>query len=458
MQPLGPPANVTLDRTRAGGLPAWLAALSPGGTERPSPDEARAFDQHRLAVSARIWPRLGLLLSAAALVWWPLDLVVFADDLRARAVFAVFRAVIIAVNLVLSVIGPRQQRLYPYGVPILSALVALEVAWAGLCMHAAGDGDPAWFGFFYLAPVFTVLILAPLGQRILAACLVSASAWLSFHLAGPTLPAGAAVAASQMGFATLVATALGHWLYQAIESQFVLRRRLDQEHQALGALTAELEDRVAVQTADLLALSPRAQRSRVDERRRVGQDLHDDLGQELTALGLRLESLGRGGGALDPAELAPVQELVTQARESLSRILDDLQPRLLDELGMEDAVRQLVDECCTVAELGWALDVRPVALPVSDAVALVVFRVVQEGLHNVVRHVRARSVRVSIAQEDRSLVLVLADDGVGVPPAEGKGRGCPIIRSRCAELGGTATWLSGPGTTLRVCLPLGACP
>lgn len=456
-----PDARISGERrvSRVRRLLDWLAVAGPTGESAATPDEVAAFDVHRLAFSVRVWARLGLLLAAAAAIWWPLDLVVLADDPHVRRTFAVFRVGIIVTTVALSLVGPRLVSLYRFAVPLLGLTIAAEVGWAGACMGVASRGDPSWFGFFYLAPLFTVPLLAPLRQRVVVAAGVSTVAWGAFHLAVPSLApitVATATSASQLVFATLIAIALGHWVYEALENQFMLRGRLESKRVVLQELAATLEARVAAQGADLLALSQQAQRARVEERRRIGRDLHDDLGQELTALALLVENLADDGADAVP----PLRAVVTRARESLSRLLDGVRPRLLDELGFEDAARELLRERCEASGLRWSVRVHHVSRSVGRSQALTLFRVLQEALHNVVRHAEASEVRLAVLQEADMLVLELADDGVGVRLGAHAGRGLSIIRERCAELGGDAVWSSpnGHGTTLRARLPLGREP
>lgn len=455
------PSSSSSQRSAAslgGRLWDWLVGPAPTVAEAarlPGVDELRAVDEALFLATTRMWPRLGLLLAAGALAWWPADLLLFADDPHAQRVFAVFRLGIIVPNVIMALVGPLLRPLFPYWVPLLSLVVIAEVAWAGACMRVASHGDPAWFGLFYLAPFFTILLLVPLAQRVVVATLVSIAAWCGFHLGGAAWPHLAAMGASQLGFTTVLAIALGHWFYGALRTQLLLRGRLATQHEVLAGLTATLEARVAAQGADLLALSRRAWRARVEERRRVGRDLHDDLGQELTALALLVETLDAGDDARSAAVAQPLRAITARARESLSRVLDDLRPRLLDEVGMEDAVRELVRERCEAAGLQCRVEVGAVALPVREAVAVAAFRVVQEGLNNVLRHANARRVRLSIEQDGTDLVVILSDDGQGMRSETTTGHGLEIIRERCAALGGDAVWTGDAGTTLRAWLPLG---
>lgn len=422
---------------------------------QPTRSERESFERFRTAVAARIWPRLGLLLAGAALLWWPLDLVLFGNDPHKLTVFAWFRLVLVLVNPVLAYAGHRWGPTASNSVGLIGAIIAVEVGWAAACMSYASHGDPAWFAFFYLAPMFTVLLQATLVWRLVLASVVSATGWVAFHLLPATLPDGALLAASFLLFTTLLAVALGHWHHGLLQTQFLLRRRLDQERAALASLTKELEARVAAQTGDLRALTRRAQRARVEERQRVGRDLHDELGQELAALSLLIETMDGGEPGAEHAAAAPLRSVVTRARGSLRRVLDDLRPRLLDELGMEDAVRELVRERCEAAGLAWTVEVERVDRPVTEALAVAVFRVIQEGLNNVLRHGEARSVHLRLAQEGPLFVLDLHDDGKGFVPGAGVGRGLSIIRERCEALGGEARWRNNGGTSLRATFALG---
>jgi signal transduction histidine kinase len=198
--------------------------------------------------------------------------------------------------------------------------------------------------------------------------------------------------------------------------------------------------------------------SREEERRRLRHDLHDDLGPGLAATAMQLEAAAelvprdphRAATMLDRAA-AYLRGSVAEVR----RIVDDLQPAALSDLGLAGAVRahaaRLADGGIeVVVDTDGDLDGLPAAAEVAA------FRIVGEALTNVARHAHACRVHVVLAHRDGALHLCVADDGVGVRPGARTGVGLGSMHQRAAELGGSCTVTGGPGTTVRAVLPAGA--
>ena len=197
--------------------------------------------------------------------------------------------------------------------------------------------------------------------------------------------------------------------------------------------------------------------SREEERRRLRHDLHDDLGPGLAATAMQLEAAAellppdaaRAGAMLDEAA-AYLRGTVAEVR----RIVDDLRPAALGDLGLVGAVRahaaRLVDGGIDVT-----VDAPDDLGPLSAAAEVAAFRIVGEAMTNVARHARASRVRVTIAHRGGALELCIEDDGVGVRPGTPTGVGLGSMHQRAAELGGTCEVSGGPGTTVRAVLPAG---
>ncbi|MBA2454768.1 MAG: GAF domain-containing sensor histidine kinase, partial [Chloroflexia bacterium] len=204
---------------------------------------------------------------------------------------------------------------------------------------------------------------------------------------------------------------------QAVQLTIALRASLDELRRSRGRLVMAQEE----------------------ERRRIQRDLHDGLGPTLASMRPRLE------GCLDLAQdIAPslvgdlerLDELVGQASVDIRRLVYDLRPPALDQLGLEAALRQYVERfgretsirVCFTA--GYDL-----SIPAAAEVALL--RIVQEALVNVQKHARATQVIVSLSRQDASLLLEIRDDGVGMPVERSTGTGLGSMRERAELLGGT---------------------
>lgn len=193
--------------------------------------------------------------------------------------------------------------------------------------------------------------------------------------------------------------------------------------------------------------------AREEERRRLRRELHDDLGPALSGLALSAAAVAKRADGVDAPLAESARELqhdigdvVTRARE----ISHGLRPAILDDLGLESAIRE---------RLGGVEDVR-FAVEVDGrlpaAVDLAALRIVQEAVTNARRHARATSTTVRIALVDAELRIDVVDDGVGVPRTVTPGLGLRSIRERAAELGGHArvTRRAGGGTAVSVRLPV----
>lgn len=227
------------------------------------------------------------------------------------------------------------------------------------------------------------------------------------------------------------------------------------------ATLTELASYVAV-VVHALQLSDDLQRSREqivvareEERRRLRRDLHDGLGPELAAIALELETvrdLADGPGTPAGAKAESLRTHVREVVSDVRRIVDDLRPPMLDDLGLAAAVEQ---QARRLSSPDLPVDVAVADLPpLSAAVELAVLRIAGEAMTNAVRHSGARHARVAVGWADGLVELVVADDGRGFDsPADGVGLGS--MRERALELGGSCTVESAPGrgTTVRALLP-----
>ncbi|MCB9538922.1 MAG: hypothetical protein H6704_22065 [Myxococcales bacterium] len=206
---------------------------------------------------------------------------------------------------------------------------------------------------------------------------------------------------------------------------------------ALVDANAGLEARVAARTAELRALGGRLVSVQEEERARISRDLHDELGQTLTGLRLRLTAiearLGDPVGAA--AQVEQAMAAVDGAVEDVRRLAHNLRPPALDALGLATALRGHAERWAETAGLALEVDLAPVEPPAD--VAEVLFRVGQEALTNVARHADASRVRLVLDAADDGWRLVIEDDGRGLEQdASGGGLGLVGARERVEGLGG----------------------
>jgi two-component system, NarL family, sensor histidine kinase UhpB len=192
------------------------------------------------------------------------------------------------------------------------------------------------------------------------------------------------------------------------------------------------------------------------ERRRLARELHDEIGQNLTALSMRL---ARIAGDADPSVAAQVEEArgaTLRTVEDVRRLAHRLRPVALDELGLAAALATLCTEMSHSTGLPIERDLPSDLPPLAPEVETVLYRVTQESLTNVVRHAGARSAEVSLTvAPDGDLVLSVRDDGDGMPSAGAMNGGIRGMRERALLVGGELDVRSrrGAGTTVTLHLP-----
>jgi PAS domain S-box-containing protein len=210
----------------------------------------------------------------------------------------------------------------------------------------------------------------------------------------------------------------------------------------------------------LTLLSHKVLMAQEEERARLSRDLHDELGQLLTAQHLELDWLrGRMKPIAqdDPIGFDNALKLVEEATSELRRICKGLRPPLLDDLGIEPAITLLVDDFR--ARTSMAVDLN-VLIPEDDEDvaaedALCVYRVLQESLTNVSRHSRARHVSISLAMKPVELMLSVFDDGMGFEMSDehhDRGSGITGMHERAHLVGGSIDVRSTPSGGTRVVL------
>jgi len=227
----------------------------------------------------------------------------------------------------------------------------------------------------------------------------------------------------------------------------------DAEVAALAAAFNEMLDRLEGERRDS---GRRALAAQEAERRRIARELHDEIGQLLTGLLLRSETLARRV----PEELRPdvegLREASREAAEEVRTIARRLRPEALDELGLQSALLALCTAVSTDA--GVTVERRlERELPLTAEEELVIYRVAQEALTNVVRHSGAETVRVWLgADGDAGVLLSVRDDGRGLPPdAEWRSTGIRGMRERALLVGARLEFrtVEPHGTEVRLHLP-----
>lgn len=199
------------------------------------------------------------------------------------------------------------------------------------------------------------------------------------------------------------------------------------------------------------------------ERHRIARDLHDHLGQQMTVLRLRIETLTEKTNGSLRTDIDEIRQIAFEIDKDIGFLSWELRPTELSDLGLEDAASSFVREWSThygiAASFEGNLDRSGVRL--SEEFETNLYRVLQEGLNNTLKHANAKQVNVLLHVRGRHIVLMIEDDGVGfakpdaTEPASKGGRGLIGMRERAALLKGVLEVETGPGrgTTILVRIP-----
>ncbi|HVW17894.1 MAG TPA: sensor histidine kinase [Solirubrobacteraceae bacterium] len=196
-----------------------------------------------------------------------------------------------------------------------------------------------------------------------------------------------------------------------------------------------------------------------EERARVARELHDEIGQVFTGMILRIESVAARAPADLRDDLAALTEAARGGATTVRDIAARLRPDVLDDLGLQRALSTLASTIGEQARIVVDRDLQPVA-GLDDQAELVVYRVAQEALTNVVRHAHATSAALSLRREGDEAVLRVCDDGAGLPATAALGRssrGIRGMRERAMLVSGRLALgaRDGGGTEVVLRVPLG---
>jgi signal transduction histidine kinase len=241
-------------------------------------------------------------------------------------------------------------------------------------------------------------------------------------------------------------------VYAAAGSGLLIRkevRAMDDEHlhrelQSLSGLCGYLQDR-----------SER-------DRNSIANQLHDEIGGLLVAARLNVAWIEQRLPSEDPQVIEHFKRLHDALRHGVEvkrRIVEDLRPTLLDNIGLYSALRWQMSKTCEPAKLAYTEHYPEEELPLIPEAAIIVYRVMEEAISNLIRHAGARNAHLLVQETSEALRLALQDDGIGMTPVQRQGAdtfGIASMNYRAARLGGRLHWLEQPerGTELLVEFPL----
>jgi PAS domain S-box-containing protein len=225
----------------------------------------------------------------------------------------------------------------------------------------------------------------------------------------------------------------------------------------VGACIDVTEQKAA--EAALRALTRRLVEAEETERRRIARELHDRVGQNLSALNINLDIL-LGKLRDEPARrrLEDSLKLVDATLQSIENVMADLRPALLDEYGLAAALAWYGEEYAQRTGIRVGVEAGEAGAGLRPEAAVALFRIAQEALNNAAKHSSAKRITVGLEEKGGELVLSVSDDGKGFDPASApRGRwGMTTMRERAEAAGGrlSVDSSSGQGTTVRAAVPL----
>lgn len=228
-----------------------------------------------------------------------------------------------------------------------------------------------------------------------------------------------------------------------------------------AARLQQAETTLEQQNSELKELYQSLVTLREEERHRLARELHDDLGQRVTAIRMDLdwvEARLPPATPLLPDKMALVSVQIDDLTDSIRRITDDMRPGMLDTLGLVAALRNYVEKFSAQRGIACELTASDEEIEAQDNAGIGIFRIVQEALNNVQKHAKATRVRVDLQRSDDSITLVIEDNGIGLPETEQGGRtglGVRGMKERIAILNGrfSITSRTGQGVRIAVVIP-----
>ena len=256
------------------------------------------------------------------------------------------------------------------------------------------------------------------------------------------------------------------FVHQRLRVERLLKQvneKLEQRVEERTAVLAASREAIEQNEEQLHTLTGRILTAQEEERRRIAQDLHDDVNQRLALLMLDMQRIDR---RLDSG-MAEVQQAVRNVLKGLEDLSDDVRymayrfhPSILDDLGLKAALQRLLDDFSSRAGVKTLFVHQPFDHSLEKTAATALYRVVQECLSNIARHAEAKRVEVEVTVEDEGMVVVVRDDGMGFDQRAlhrtAGGLGLLNMRERLLAVQGSCEVESmpGKGTTVSMYVPL----
>ncbi len=246
--------------------------------------------------------------------------------------------------------------------------------------------------------------------------------------------------------------------YEWLPTERELMRAIG-DRTALAIQRARMTDELREREQRIAELSGHLLRVQEEERKRISRELHDETGQALMVIRLYLgmmESIVTARNVR--SKIRETVEVVDRTIEGIRRIIGKLSPLVLQELGLVAAIRKEAKDMAKTSGVKTRVLIAEDVGRLAPGTEQAIYRVVQEALHNVAKHAQARSVVIQMTREERTIHLVVEDDGIGIQQRSTAGEqsfGLAGIKERIAMLGGVSRVISakGKGTRIEINVP-----
>jgi signal transduction histidine kinase len=428
-----------------------------------TPQEEDAYHAERRQQGMENWRFLIFFVVIADLLWWPTDALGYGPIAQGVQVFAIMRAYTLVVSLLLLGLLSWSTTVQKNALVWMGAVgLSVQFVWA---YELGRMGPPTETWFIGLSPAMFIPVAVSLQTRsrvfvTFAFGLATFAGYFGFH---PQYRDNWMVPALFGYYFFLVALSILAGLYadRLRKESFSFRQKLAKQAVELQLFNEQLDRRVQEATAELRSLTTHLETVRESERAHISRELHDELGQQLTALSLTT-SVARARYSQNPANigalLTQMDSLISRTRTTTRNLVSNLRPQILDDLGFAAGIDWLVRQMESSTGATGSISLPSPTWSPPQPLILPTFRIVQESLTNVARHAQAKRVHVEISEEEDRLHIRVIDDGVGLQvdrKQPGK-MGIVGMRERARAMEGEFDITSIPlgGTTVSAWFPL----
>jgi len=249
-----------------------------------------------------------------------------------------------------------------------------------------------------------------------------------------------------------------------------MRAKLSESLESIKTQNQELENRVAKRTQQIREKREKIEdllkkiiSSQEDERRRIARDLHDTILQDTAAFLIKLDICKLQPDRITVEKIDETRNIALATIDNIHHVINDLRPSIIDDLGIEAAIKWLLDRHLGAKGITYYLDIEsPIKKRLPAQLEITLFRILQESIINIARHADARSVFITLDAGDHNLLIIVEDDGVGFdvdelmkhPIVDSRGLGILGMKERASLIDGILQIHSASGEGTRMCLQI----